>query len=533
MEAFRQSITQYQQIFASMTSRQRVLTIAAPLIVLVALGSLVLNQDSTELEPIAWGTSFDAESIARAEQTLRSAGLGEFRRERNQLLAPTDKLELYNAVLLKDGELPQDATTEWERQFDKANPLLSTSGEREELRDIALRKELARVIRAVPEIDTASVIWARGKKSFKWTAQPKVTATVFVMPKPGVSLSTTLIRSLQSVVAGVVSDLKSDDVVVFDQARGRHVGSGTSDWFDDDLMEYMERFEEIQEDKLSQSLSHIQGIRITAVVDVDQLRRLIDAGESTKREEVELERDEQSFVPRVRGPNQMSVLQRQRVIQPVSNRPVQSALFQLSNQPQEVVAASPQQIANDLNDRINLEMTREQLALAMPKALRVSVAVPDDHYRAIALKHGMITHSDREFDFSSIENRELQRVKETVATLLPIGTPSEAVNISTYSMIASDAKNMVVVPDDEEDFIGRWGGLVGLMILALVMALFWRRDASIDNSTIARHAAGAVNVSDDSVTKSNRELIEETIRNNPEAAARLIGQWIQSADDHA
>ncbi|MBM83930.1 MAG: hypothetical protein CMJ78_25520 [Planctomycetaceae bacterium] len=514
MDVFRQFTQQLQQAFTTMTLWQRALWGTVLLTVLLTFGYIAISDGSSSYEPLAWGTQFDAEQLAQAEQTLQDAGLLQYRREQRQLLAPTDQVEVYNAALLEQGGLPQSAASEWERQFDKANPLISTNSERQQLKEIALRNELRRVIRAVPQIEDASIIWARGQRGLKWSSRPKVTATVFVMPKAEAQLSTLLIQSLREVVAGAVADLQTEDVVVFDQRRGRHISSKNESWFDDGLLEYTQRFEEAQEERLRHSLSYIRDIRITAAVDVDRLLQILDEA----IDEVDPLENKEALVPRQQTDNQWTF------IQPVANRPTHNQAIQTAHQVTET-----ENPTKAIQQRIDFEMMREQLAAALPKALRVSVSIPDDHYRAIALKYEN-TSGQGAVTANEIEQLEIKRVRETVTTLLPSGTSGEGVSVTTYSRVQSDVASRANA--QSTDAIHEWAGLAGLILLSLVLAFYWRQSAkprTMVSTTPQQVETPSLGLN--SATVPTRESVEEIVKQHPDDAARLIAQWLQSAKE--
>ena len=78
--------------------------------------------------------------------------------------------------------------SEWDKQLAHTN-LFTSHEQLEQLKDNRLRNELRRVIRAIPAIAEADVIWARSKTRSAFSSRPKVTATVNVTPREGHDLT--------------------------------------------------------------------------------------------------------------------------------------------------------------------------------------------------------------------------------------------------------------------------------------------------------------------------------------------------------
>lgn len=195
------------------------------LVVLAVAGGLfaaALRKQTTRYVPLSLGKQFGADELQQVEQTLRERRLEDYRREGNRILVPEDRVTQYDSALLESGELPHDWASDWEEKFESANPFTSAH-ELETMREIALAKELRRIILGLDGVADASVVWADPGRSRGWPSHREaVTASVNVTPRPETILPLKTIRAIQFAVANMVPNLHPQDVVVFDLANGRH-----------------------------------------------------------------------------------------------------------------------------------------------------------------------------------------------------------------------------------------------------------------------------------------------------------------------
>lgn len=198
-------------------------TIFGIAIAVILTGTLTVGfqTGSTRYVPLSLGKQFSSDELTSIEQSLRKKNLTSYRREGNQLLVPEDEQTAYDAALLQERRLPQDWASEWEQKFEETNPFTSSRKLRM-LKEIALAKELKRIIQGLDGIKEANVVWAESE-THSWPArQQKVTASVNIRPEPGHELAEQTIRAIQFSVANMVPNLEPQDVIVLDCSVGRH-----------------------------------------------------------------------------------------------------------------------------------------------------------------------------------------------------------------------------------------------------------------------------------------------------------------------
>ncbi|MBD3673278.1 MAG: hypothetical protein HUJ26_07095 [Planctomycetaceae bacterium] len=199
----------------------RALAGAAAAIVLMGLLLLGAKPGQTHYVPLSLGKQFSLEDLTRIETSLREQQLTSFKRDGQQILVPEAEQTAYDAALLKENQLPRDWASEWETKYEQTNPFTS-SRKLQMLKEIALAKELKRIIQGLDGIAEANVVWAETETK-TWPARGrKVTASVNIRPEPGQKLADQTIRAIQFSVANMVPNLEPQDVVVLDYAAGRH-----------------------------------------------------------------------------------------------------------------------------------------------------------------------------------------------------------------------------------------------------------------------------------------------------------------------
>ncbi len=224
---------------------------------------LLLNHANQDVwEPIRGGREFSQPELTAIQAAWRKNGLRESRVDDQRLYVPKSQITRYEAQLPKSHSGDADSDSELEKQLSRSN-LFTTHEEREQFKDIALRRDLQRVIRAIPAIADADVIWARSRNKTSFSSRSKVTATVNVKPRDGHDLTPQLIQSLRTVVASLIPDLNAEDVVVLDQSTGLAI----TDEHDSAVSQLQhcrqqERLAKRLETKIATVLTHIPDIRV-------------------------------------------------------------------------------------------------------------------------------------------------------------------------------------------------------------------------------------------------------------------------------
>lgn len=537
MDTLRNSLQQFLRLFQEMTPSQRGTLIAVPLMVLAGFGLLMYRSGTSSYVPLSWGKSFTPEELMLAEQTLVDAGLTDFRTQGRRVLVPAGQVERYNAALLEGGTLPSNWGAELEKQFE-GDGIFSSDRQQQARKDIALAKELRRIIRAVPDIEDANVIWARSQGRERWPYQRQtVTATVNVLPRRNRPLSPQLIHSLRMAVANMVPDLKPEDVAVFDQSTGTsHTADREDDPFGSKLLARIKEFEQLHQQKIYGHLAaYIPDVLVSVNVELDNLKRLTERTQALGSKTVELQLDE-------------AIRNEQFTQQPsrsepgaVSNRPLELR-GTAGTQRSETISAT-----NTSSRSVPQELTisERELTAAMPRAVQVSVSIPRDYYRQVVLQR---KGSGPASGAAEVAEEDIQKVKAevdadvraTVSKLIPSGSPDTAVTVTSHTRIDREPPPAdVPLTEMIGDGLSRWGGAVGLVLFAAwalrAVAKSMPKPPPVEAAPLPlselRLAAddAAEPAGEPSASATEHDRLQSLVRDNPELAAAVIGRWIQTA----
>lgn len=266
---------QFAELYRSLTASQRITLLVVPLLVVAGLYYVIASHSAADHIPLSWGKVFTLEELAQAEQALLDAGLNDFRRQGQRLLVPADDVERYNTALQKSGALSESSMIELEKQLSTAN--VFTSGQELALKnDIALKKELAKQLRAVDWIENADVTWARPANR-RLRGPAAVTATVSIVPKKNHEITAKHVASIRQAVAAAVPDLTPDRVVVFDQSSGTAFTADAATGSYEQLLEQERKLEQEYQGTISAALAYIPDVQVTIHAHVDDANRAVDS----------------------------------------------------------------------------------------------------------------------------------------------------------------------------------------------------------------------------------------------------------------
>lgn len=544
MEALRRTFQQFLDLFKSMSASQRGTLIVVPVMIVGAFGFLMFSDQSSSYTPVSWGKVFTLAERMSAEQAFIEAGLTDFHAKGQRIMVPKGEIDRYNAILASEGVLPADWTQEWERQFDEASPFASKA-EHEERRRLARARIIRHMIVACPDYEDAIVSVARAEQRSYWRGdKPAVTATVSVRPRRGRQLTMRQVQSIRAIVAGGVPDLSPSNVIVQDQLTGiSYTADDENDPFNSQLLQRIREFEQSYRSKIAGALSYIPNVEVAVNVDVENLKSLV---ESTRRY------DEKTSAA-------LRTVTRERRDTSSEARP-QSEPGQVPNAPRQLTSSAgpvrQQESTEDTSETVTAPgyttLVRESIA-AFPKAVQVSVLIPEDYYRLVAEKRGLVegaTDQERAAyrkkvfeDPDSIQKRTEQAVQAAVINLIPPDSPPEAVNVTTFVPVEEDVPEIPVpVTETVTRLVTQWGGAAGLTLFALWT--LWMLNRSLTKVPIEPNPAaprpemarfpkneeeGEEDEDEGEQPLSKRDLLQNTVRDNPEVAATVLSKWIKAA----
>lgn len=540
MDVLNRIARQFQELFSRMTPSQRGTLIVVPLLVVAAFAMLLWSQPGASYTALSWGKVFSTDELMKTEQALIEANLTGFRREGQRIMVPAGEADRYNAALLEFDAMPADMGAELLRKFENLGPF-STDRQRQDMKEALLLQELQRMIMAVPDIEHARVGIASSGRPNSWSRKNHVTANVTVRPRAGRELSQRLVTSLRAAVSSMVPDLKPSDVTIFDVVNAvSYTGESTDDPFNSGPVNRIRELTRQYEQQIQKDLSYIPGVGVTVHVDVDNLKSSV-----TRSQVVDPKKSADVYS------SEFSTTDN------VQQRPPKGEAGLRANQPGALAAAAAPERTRQLNESgtnairgVSFEVTEKALIAAMPKAVQVSVKIPRDYYREIADQRTAAGEKDpARTDALQIEQDVLANVQKSVARLIPTGSPVDAITVTSFERVETNAADTPIVWSIRiTELVRQWGGPAGMVLLALAALVILRRQMKslpAEASSMASAAGlsagqtipgmpGAVTAPatmEEIVLKDmpKRELIQNLARDNPEMTANVIGKWLQAA----
>ncbi|WP_144986881.1 hypothetical protein [Gimesia aquarii] len=536
MDTIKKVYQQFNELLQSMSGSQRAILLAVPLLMMIAFGVLFFRDKNSSYVSLSLGKDFTTQEVIHAEEVLLRAGLTDFSRKGQRIMVPQNEVPRYNAALIEGGGLPTDWASEWQEQFEKSSMFVSKD-QLQVMRDIALGNQLRRMIRAIPAIEDASVMWARSKKRLRWNnTTPEVTATVMVKPRPGRDLTPVLITSLRAAVSTMVPDLTVDSVTVFDQSTGTsYTTEDKNNAFDSQFITWVNKHTKNYQDKIHDSLSYIPDVLVNVNVDVENLKRYVERKQEISTDaKVTLQSKEQSSE------------------RSISSKPVKSEPGARSNQPNSLSVAR----GNEKNEKVtetnnesitapSFTWTEKEFVAAMPSTVQVSVSIPEDYYEAVAVKRGT-KKGEAEADIAAfkqatdaIKTEVETNIQKQVQKLIPSQSAVDAVSVSSYVRVDPDVPEIALpITESVGEFMSQWGSTIGLGLFA-IWAL-WMLNKSMPQvkdvdqdlvNPLAELAANSTQEEEEekpAVEPTQRDEVQLQVRDNPEVAAIVLSKWIQS-----
>ena len=525
MELLRRTLAQFRELYQGMSPSQRGTLIAVPLLVLAGLGILMYSNNSRSEEYLLGGKIFDADELLRAQDAFRAAGLTEARPDGAKISVPRRDVERYTAALVVNRTLPSHFSADFDKLNNKIT-LFTSESQRKEMVEEARKLRLARILRAIPDIEDAAVEWDRLKPTGLSRQPTIVTAQVSVLARGGRELSPQLIHSLRLFVAGAVAGVATDNVNVLDMNTGRVYAppKGEDAAFDRYMTLSKQRSDEY-EAKIRQQLANIPDVIVTVNVDLDNLRSSIERQQVVEPKPVTL----QSRTENKTQASSQKQGRREGGVMPNTPRSVPApAQNDRSDTTEETVESNT--FAPSFR---NIEKVFEGL---LPKSVQVAVSIPEDFYHSVAIQRGIAegtTDEDKKKFQAAVDAIRIATEKDVsrqVQKLIPNGSGADAITVTSY--VHLDHKKtprgtpwMGIL----SDLVNQWGGAIALALFALWALRILNKSVSkaMPAPVVLPPPVDELETAAEPVPQSNRrDDLQVLVRDNPELAASLLGRWI-------
>lgn len=545
MDFLNRAWIQIRDLFLSMTPAARVSTLVLLGVIVVSLGYLFTSHVSPTESYLMGGESFSPSDLKAMEAAFGKAGLSSYQIEGSRVRIPRGQEAKYMAALVDHNALPPEFGEFLAKAVDSSSPFL-TAKQLESRKIAAKERELALIIRSLPGIEKAAVLFDAQTEGGLRAGVVK-TASVAVKALGAQPLDMEQVRKIRHLVAASFAGMKPDNVTVADLNGQTYTGSGdpaSGGGAADDP--YIARKREHEKDwqlKILKALAYVPGITVTTNVELDrqQILRKEDIKHDPKPVPIRVSETESSRTREGGGPG---------------GRPGYTAQQPKANAPTSVASrtGSSEQEEQSKSETINALSTQrsmvEEIGLT-PKRVTAAIGVPMSYFARVWEERnpaapGEAPKPPDAAQLAKIRDEEIKKIRDHVAAILPSveGTAdkTELVTVTEFQDIPGPE---IPTPSWLERFweflATSWAtlGMLGLAAMSLWIIRSLSRaalpplptgpklpglptsekeeDEAQKGPRFARFAAGGPSLKDE---------LAELVREDPEAAANILRAWI-------
>lgn len=556
MDFLNKAISQITDLFRSMTPGARITAGLLLGVLVVSLVWLVGQKAGGPDDYLLGGQSFSAGEINAMEQAFGKAGLDGYTLEGSRIRVPSGQRAAFMGAIADAGALPADFGAALRKTLAEGGPFI-TARERDERLKVALQEELALWIRSMPGIEKAAVAYDVKKKG-GLRPETLATASVSVKAVGNVPLDEARVRGIGHMIAGAVSELKPENVVVTDLVSGQsHRLNGDGVGGDNTMLDIRRRYERDYNELIENALGYVPGARISVNVELNTVAR---------REQKEITFDKANSI--AVSQQESTQDESRETVGPGGVPGTRSNVANQANTGGAVAQAPGNQ--STLNKTTNetvvapggMQTVSEHLGLE-PKRVTASISVPKSYFVRLWRERNNIDESQPidENQVAVIEAARIDDMRKIVAGLLPVSDPTEP--LKPVTVIAFDDFAPAEPPEPSMAtgvlaWLGNYWSSLGMVFLGMFALLMLRSTvrgaatvsepavpapspASIPfpsaNESAAEPSGGEKEAKKPAVRilkrrepgVSLKDELTELIREDPDAAAGILRSWIGAA----
>ncbi|MBI85600.1 MAG: hypothetical protein CMJ81_20595 [Planctomycetaceae bacterium] len=557
MDFLNKSYAQLVERFSSMSAGTRVITGLLAIFVVITLVYSVTHKVSDPDAYLFGENPLTDKEITAASVAFAKAGLNDWDTTGNRIRVPRDRRYTYLAALADNDSLPSFPFNALNR-ISKNSSIWSSEHQRQDDLKIANEIELSLMIRKMRGIDDAVVKYKETKEGTFSKRDRKVTGVVSVWPTPGLELTDKRVASIRNTVAAAVAG-RPELVKVVDMVSGEtcsdnlsDVGAGSNEY------QRCRRFwENFFSEKVRAALSYIPDASVVVNVNLGEKleeRRVSKIVDSKSSFATATQTNGQSTF----GPN------------PPDDSNVRSRVPTTGNSSAELSHEADAQNSSKsetLRKIPSLDIVETTKADWVPTTVTASIGVPKSYYRNLWQKENPY-QQDRKSTFPTTEqlatfeesiNRDIRRlVANSVPTIQSATNPNDSITIVSFENTivprATEPPATVLVANWLNQ---NWStlGMMGIGIFSLLMLRSMVRSvpsvatgptvALEKNSSSSKSwSAGSHEIDEadndpgnpepfvrrTAKTPTLRDELAEVVREDPEAAAKVLSTWIGNTE---
>lgn len=551
---------QVTDLFKSMTPAARMTTGLLVAVITISLMFLFRQQSDSADELLFGGRTLTNEEIANMTAALSKADLNGWESDGNRLSVPRGKRHTYIAALVENNALPHGAGSSWEQMFTEHSPF--ENKRMGELRSrYALEKDLAFTIREFTGIDSAAVKIQEIKNNDTFPPQAQKRAAVTVKASGTVPLNANQVRMIRDVVA-FGGGIDRSDVIIADTNGGQsYVGPPKDGQLSGDQNAYADtqrRYEQELTHKITDRLSMYPNTKVAVTVELDQ---------TLENRTTEIKYDEKPTPLKVRT----TTSDERSVTTGSAGRPGaapngignKSVAVSSSPETESTLAESVEESENATGASYNITVKPG----LVPRVVNVSVGIPKSYFKQVwkqlnPTPEGEDPVEPTPTELQALEQQEIAIIQGAITPLIPKAPPGEdtfhRVKVTPYTdlpMAEPPAPSLAGTAGAW--FASNWQtiAMLGIAVFGVVFLRSMIRSAQ-DSALAASEAKndsarrmaelnsgeGEDEEDEESVAFGNslrgrfqssgrglRDELTELVREDPDAAASVLQNWITEA----
>jgi flagellar M-ring protein FliF len=557
MDFINKTIAQITDLFRSMTPGARIMAGLLLAVLVVSMGYLFNHQSSSPDGYLMGGEPVSLSQLSAIHEAFGKAHLGGYEIDADhRIRVPKAQEAVYMAALADAGAIPAGFGDSMMKAIKDAGPFTSRN-QQLALAKVALERQLAEIVSAMHGVETASVLYNIDSEPGLSTSRAVKSATVNVKMRGSQPLEDNQVLMIRQLVAGAIG-CKPTDVSVGDLTTGRtHAGgSGGSDGgVNNDYASAKQQYEKMWDATIRNAVNFIPGATVSVNVELnpeimlEQRDDKFDKPQPFDQEEDTSTTTNQSALPG--GPPGLAT---QRGVQP--NSPVNLATSGGTKSQSETSKTRTK-------SAVNQSQLVTKKAPLTPSRVTVSIGVPRSYYESIwRLKNPTPAGTDPKpigpQDIDALEAVEQPKIEQLVATLLPpvqaekVQQTTKQVTVMTFQQLPGQAIEQPTNADKAVAWFGQYWSTLGTIGLGMVSLLMLRSMVRVVPAAEAPRAEAAqiaaAPIGDEEETAaveqqeaaarlkrraksgpSLRDELVEIVREDPDAAANILRNWIGSA----
>ena len=544
---------QISDLFRSMSPGARIIAGLLLAIVVVSLGFLMTYQSTSPDEYLFGARPLTNEEVSRCTMAFGKAGLGNFDSEGNRIRVPKGQKHLYLAALADSGAMPR-APFEFDQKLSESGNFWVNKVQQQQAIKSATEQEISLVVRHMSGVEKAIVRYKESKENGFPRNIRRVTAAVSVWPQPGFQFADDHVDSIRHLVANWIGT-SPDQVEVVDMESGERKSNNSGSAASGSNLYHVaqKELEAHFAAKARKALAYVPDAKVVVNVDLDKI-----ISEKT--------------ISQIADPQKSPTVQSTETLETssTSKRPTSGEPGAAANGANSTATVN-RSTESGSDTRKETTITTKALsrkyiesikAGLVPVHATVAVSIPKSYYRtAWQLENpppdGQEPEPPTNVEMEQFTENFNNKIKTHVSYVLPY-IPDDQSKVKPISVMAFELAD---TPEPEGPPLtataalwlsNNWStlGMMGLGAFSLIMLRGMIRslpsggsDGAAGGATSDSPKLGVVRPDDDDEEESSpermlhrsmggpnlRDELAEMVRDDPDAAAKVISSWIGNA----